>query len=216
MEKSKTFLRAAGILMGATMLTTCVLGGTLAKYSSNATAKGSAKVAKWDIEVGSQKLGSLTSIDMFDTIYDLDGSTPSLLAAGDADEEIRKSLEGNNEVLAPGTWGDVDFTVENKGDVKASINVTLSKNSANNLPLLYSDDGTNWYDDVADLDLTTDLAPDGTAKVAFLWKWAFDSNDDEASATTKSSDTKDTGLGEAANGTPTDMIDVSITANQRD
>ena len=46
MRKNK-FMRAASGLLVAVLLTTCVISGTFAKYTSTSTGTDSARVARW-------------------------------------------------------------------------------------------------------------------------------------------------------------------------
>lgn len=99
MEKKETTFRKknrsvknAVLLFGAVLITTSLLGGTLAKYVSDlGSAKDEARVAKWGITEENQ------SLDMFKTAYDG--------VAGAANNTV-ESKDGA-KVMAPGTKGDV-------------------------------------------------------------------------------------------------------------
>lgn len=51
MKKSNRFMRLSGVLLVLTLVTSCFMGGTLAKYVSEDEGKDSARVAKWGVEV---------------------------------------------------------------------------------------------------------------------------------------------------------------------
>ncbi len=50
MKKNK-MLRMASALLVLTLLTTCIIGGTFAKYTTSGTATDTARVAKWGVKV---------------------------------------------------------------------------------------------------------------------------------------------------------------------
>ncbi|MEO1772244.1 hypothetical protein [Candidatus Enterococcus ferrettii] len=99
MEKNKTAgrkrnksVKTAVLLFGAVLITTSLLGGTLAKYVSElGSAKDEARVAKWGITEESQ------SLNMFKTAYDdISGAAANTVESKDG-----------AKVMAPGTKGDV-------------------------------------------------------------------------------------------------------------
>ena len=89
MKKNK-MMRLASALLVLTLLTTCVISGTFAKYVTAHNATDTARVAKWGVEV------SLAAYDLFDTEY--------------AKNDTYASISGNavvssdtDNLLAPGT-----------------------------------------------------------------------------------------------------------------
>ena len=84
--KKNTMMRIASVLMIAVLLTTCVISGTFAKYTTSTTGSDKARVAYW----GWDQEAALT-IDLFDTTYDND----AVLSSGEVD--------GFENVIAPGT-----------------------------------------------------------------------------------------------------------------
>ena len=50
-------MRSASVLLVATLLTTSVISGTLAKYTTQDAAEDTARVAKWGVEL--QAIGNL-------------------------------------------------------------------------------------------------------------------------------------------------------------
>lgn len=50
MKKNK-MLRLASVLLIVVILTTCVIGGTLAKYTTSDSAADTARVAQWGVTV---------------------------------------------------------------------------------------------------------------------------------------------------------------------
>lgn len=89
--KTNTMMRVASVLLVAVLLSTCVISGTFAKYTTSATGSDSARVAKWGIKMGSD------DTDAFVAVYD---------AADD------NQVDGNGEpVVAPGTSGAASYKV---------------------------------------------------------------------------------------------------------
>ena len=83
MKKTK-FMRAALLLLVLTLITSCFVGGTFAKYTTSTTGSDSARVAYWGFGQGAS-----TNIDLFDGVYN------NVKASGEVD--------GFSKVIAPGT-----------------------------------------------------------------------------------------------------------------
>ena len=83
MKKNK-MMRIASVLLVAVLLTTCVISGTFAKYTTSTTGTDKARVAYW----GWDQAATLT-IDLFDASY------TNVTSKGEVD--------GFSNVIAPGT-----------------------------------------------------------------------------------------------------------------
>ena len=94
-----------------TLLTTCVISGTFAKYTTQAGGSDTARVAKWGVEVAAS--GSL-----FATTYATDDANATT---------ITNSVESSNdnEVVAPGTKSDKGITFEIKGTPEVAVRVDV-------------------------------------------------------------------------------------------
>lgn len=94
-RKSNKSVKTAVLLFGAVLLTTSLLGGTLAKYVGTiGEASDTARVARWGLTEEAQ------SLDMFDTAYlSPDGLNTTV-------KNVTDPSDGQN-VIAPGTKGDV-------------------------------------------------------------------------------------------------------------
>ena len=199
--KKNRMMRLAAFLLVCVLLTTSVISGTYAKYVSTATATDTAKVAKWQINVGTVNIAQadtqVITFGLFDTINDTDGSG----------EEKHVSAG----LIAPGTKGAFDVTITNNSEVDANIKAALSAKETNgDIPIQYSVDGTTWKANLADLSVDENLAPGASAEVNVLWQWVYEV--DEAG------DTADTRLGiAAASGTaPAVEVTMAVTATQID
>lgn len=204
MKKNK-MMRIASVLLVAVLLSTCAISGTFAKYTSKATASDTARVAKWDIEVedtniavtGAQPTVTFDLFNCTDTNVDTDGS-------------------GAEKVIAPGTAGSFELTIENLSEVKAKYTIELSETNAGNIPLKYSIDNTTWVDSVAELTMTAltdqEIGMNATKNQTVYWKWVFEGTAEGAHA--GQTDATDTELGIA--GTATVTITATITVTQVD
>ena len=186
MKKTK-FMRAALLLLVLTLITSCFVGGTFAKYTTSASGSDSARVATW----GFNDTGSVTLNDLFKTAYD-------------------KNVNGKADVIAPGTTNSATFAFKFSGQEAApevaytfTVNPTitgdydsLDANGSFKWTLAKGDAAATEYDTVANLlDAIKKLSGDtsgtmtydpGKLPTAFTsadevyhigWNWAFDGND---------------------------------------
>lgn len=207
MEKAKRspFMRIAGVMLGASLLMTCVISGTLAKYTSAATGSATATVAKWSVEVNGTDITKKDTVtfDLFNTV-------------NEADTEAAE----NNVVagkIAPGTGGSFALKIDNKSEVDAVYTMALTETNNSSVPIQYSLDKDVWADDLTAINTDqTDVALDketGTKTVTVYWRWMFDGTDDGAPA--GQTDLTDTALG-TADTAPTVQIAASFTVTQVD
>lgn len=104
MKKNK-MLRIASILLVVTLLSTCVISGTFAKYVTKAEGTDTARVAKWGV------LLTLNAGNTFDTKYKTHDTS--------YDGELSVESSNGDKVVAPGTSAaDID------AEIKASVSGT--------------------------------------------------------------------------------------------
>lgn len=108
MKKNKFMRLASGLLVG-TLLTTCAISGTFAKYTTQDAAEDSARVAKWGVEL--QIMGSLYG-DAY-VAGAKDDSVPTLYSTDDSVSVYNKNEDKN--VVAPGTKSDAGLTFKLNG-----------------------------------------------------------------------------------------------------
>lgn len=132
MKRNNKLLKASGVLLVLTLITSCFVGGTLAKYVSEGDGKDSARVAKWGVEV------AVTGDEAFKTTYgknDASSSVSSNTVASAGSESVTftwtssagsKSEKVNvNDVIAPGTEGTFGgISVTGKPEVAVKIETT--------------------------------------------------------------------------------------------
>lgn len=215
--KKNRILRLASALLVLTLLTTCAISGTFAKYTTSTSGSDKARVAYWGFDQAAS-----TTIDLFDTIY----------------ENVKS--ENNDNVIAPGTEKTSTFafgydtnTKANAPEVAYTLKVDATVTGSYNA--LDANDSFKWTLKAPSATTTTEydtvdalvaaikaLSGDesgskqyaaGQLPDAFTaadevytigWKWAFDGND-----------TTDTAMGNAATLENVNLT-ITITATQVD
>jgi len=168
--KKNRMMRLASILLVCVLLSTSVISGTFAKYTSTASGTDTAKVAKWDIKLDGAAIAQTFGFDLFETIVDT--------VDGNADEEVAAN------VIAPGTKGSFDIVLKNDSEVDAQYKIDFTSDNKN-VPLTYTVkvDGTTTGTGLANVAFAR-IDMGETKTVTVEWVWAFDGDD-----------TVDTGLG---------------------
>lgn len=123
--KKNMFLRVASVLLVLTLLSTCAISGTFAKYVTSADDSDTARVAKWGVEVktwNTDKTGG-AKVSLFSKEYNETGSVTvqasdkNLVAPGTKNETgVQFSITGTPEVAVD---VQVDLVVINDVFVKA-------------------------------------------------------------------------------------------------
>ena len=220
-------MRAASGLLVAVLLTTCVISGTFAKYTTKSTGEDSARVATW----GFNDKSSITLKGLFKTAY-----------KNGEDAETVKSNNTDANVIAPGTTNSAEFKFDYTGTTKkpevaytfkvSTDGSNCDESIQNNKNIVWSLDGTEFATDesgtswnklckaieaLAGESTGTKEYKPGELPEAFnngnnqkhtvAWKWVYNTSD--------AADEEDTKMGNA-----TDLADVilkiTITATQVD
>ena len=236
MAKTRS-LKIAAFLLVLTLVTSCYVGGTFAKYVVGSQAGASARVAKFGVGITAN--GSL-----FASEYASD--TPGLTAIANS----VVAYNGTDKLVAPGTKGNaVSFTLSGKPEV--AVRVTYS--AVGNITLdNWQDEQGNFYcplsvkingvvvdghsyqsaqlfidainQEIAQHNKTyapnTDLASEeADSGLSISWSWPFEYGGDENSDAVKTeNNAKDTYLGNqaAADKAAVFSIQVSATVTQVD
>ena len=114
MKKTK-LMRAALLLLVLTLITSCFVGGTFAKYTTSEKGSDTARVAKWGVEITANGATFAEAYDA-DTKKVVDAITNSVIA---------KSVvsAGTDKVVAPGTKGNmVGMTITGTPEVAVRVN----------------------------------------------------------------------------------------------
>lgn len=138
MKKNNALMRASGILLVLTLGTSCFVGGTFAKYVSEADATDTARVAKWGVTVA-------VAGDAFSTTYGKDDISSTV--------ETNTVISSNEDnVVAPGTKGSFGGYDEHEplpaltitGEPEVAVNVNTDATvTLNNW--VDADNNTNFY-----------------------------------------------------------------------
>ena len=196
-------MRAATILLVLTLMTSCFVGSTFAKYTGSMTTQDTARVAKFEVYAFGTLIDTqadTVTIDLFkeSEVYDTKGDADYTVAANDAD-----IVDGTDYIIAPGSWGKFTFNVKNKSEVNVTYAIDYTVNEAG-VPLLWSiDDGNTWTDDLANVSDTGIDINDTGVDTTILWKWDY--------TVDAARDTADTTLGFAGTAAPSIQIKVTFT-----
>ena len=209
--KKNRMMRLASVLLVLTLLSTSVISGTFAKYTTSVTSNDKARVAKWGFEATNN---SLVITDLFKNSYD-----------GTVNSEV--------DVIAPGTQNsveapEVDYTFEVAVETSGTTtNLDKNKNfkwKLDNteydtfaqlktaLEALDGNQPNNKYDAGKLPTAFYGATPNGTITHTIGWEWKFDNITGGAS---DNEDVLDTEMGNAD--TLEDVsIKITITATQID
>lgn len=199
-------MKVAALLLALTLMTSCFVGGTFAKYTSESAGSDTARVALWKF--------TLEGADMTDEF------TFNLFDYTDANVDVN-GLNDSDKVIAPGTGGYFQIDLVNNSEVNARYTISFRETNDSNIPLQYSVDGTTWVDSIIELGTTalTNVAIEmgHGAQATIYWRWAFNDTDTavtDGSAHDGQTNQTDTTLGEA--GSATVKITATVTVEQVD
>lgn len=233
MKKSNKLMRVSGVLLVLTLITSCFVGGTFAKYVSEGKGDDTARVAKWGVEVEVKGDGFKTKYGKDDLNSSITGSTvissseDKVVAPGTKGTFGGIKITGTPEVAVQiKTTADVKFEnwdVQENGDFYCPLVFTIGDKTINGLD--YSKETAGEADSFAfaikdaiekatskGITPNTDLSEIGK-DITYSWEWPFE----KATGTgCNQSDELDTKLGNnAANGNaPRVKIDIKTTVTQ--
>lgn len=210
-RKKNWAMRMASLTLLFTLISACLMSGTLAKYTTQGQGSDTARVAKWGVEVTANSSGLFSPTYEFDTTptsttlgaYSVSSAngTDKVLAPGTEGEAFGFSISGTPEVATKVTLSNFDYELTNWGLNEADIPVkwTLTRTVGGSLTTLVTDgtlaDVKTALDNAANASIeyapNTDLSQ-GSATDGFTLSWAWDFG------TTTADDDRDTALGDAA------------------
>lgn len=121
--KKHNMMRVASALAVVTLLSTSVISGTLAKYTSTASSTATATVAKWSFKVGAGGTNVTATNDITGTnpfTFDLFGSIKD---TGGTEKETDVTDVTGKHIIAPGTSGQITLALENDSQVNAGYTI---------------------------------------------------------------------------------------------
>lgn len=229
MKKTK-FMRAALLLLVLTLITSCFVGGTFAKYTTSTTGSDSARVAYWGFDQNAS-----TTIKLFDTTYDngnvKSSNTDNVIAPGtEKSVDFGFKYTGNGNNTAPevaytfgikaemtGSYAALDsnpnfkWTLKNGNETKEYSTVAKLLEAINNLSGSADGSGTKDYQP-GELPTAFGTAA-ANANCTVGWKWAFETS--TGAGQPAAQDKTDTDMGNAANLNNV-ALTITITATQID
>lgn len=220
--KKNRMMRTAAVLLVAVLLTTSVISGTFAKYTTSASSWDSARVANW----GFERTNSMDLTNLFLGSY-------TNVASNNGDDVIAPGTEGSTTFSfaydgANGEDGpEVAYTFEVKVEASCDNAILANKN------ILWQLDNKgygSWDKMIADITALSgsttgkqEYAPN-TLPAAFTdadevhtisWKWIFDETAANKEADTVNGDDLDTAMGND-DALANCSIKITITATQVD
>jgi hypothetical protein len=196
-EKNKNTFRIGALLLVACLISSVMLSGTFAKYTSEYAGQDTALVARWSFTGnfdGQPLNGTNIDLPIWDHNYSTNIYEKYVGSVG--------GVAGEYYLIAPGIQGQftVDFTYDADVDADLIFNFTKSGNAANLVPLQYSlasDFGTIYYSldalenaiidtttnttitgENGDYDITDTVASGPVAiKKTVYWRWPYDAGD---------------------------------------
>lgn len=215
MKKNK-MMRLASCLLVAILLTTSVISGTFAKYTTTTGSQDSARVATWGF-----KNASIDITGLFKDAYDetVQGKADVIAPGTENSATFKFNYDASNGSEAPEV--DYTFTVDTTGSTIADD----IKNNANIKWSLDNGDYGTWETLMANIAKLSGNASGtmtykaGTAPAGFTtadeahtisWKWAFEDADN-----TTNQDATDTAMGNKAILDEVKIV-INVTATQVD
>ncbi len=123
MKKNK-MMRMASALLVATLLSTSVIAGTFAKYTTSTESTDSARVAKWGVSITMKDDNSA-----FSSTYKKDDTTETTSSITNSVEAKAGTDSNKDMVVAPGTTGSTEFNVKGTPEVAFKLAVDVSVTS---------------------------------------------------------------------------------------
>lgn len=187
MRKRFNFGRIGALALALTLITTCLMGGTLAKYTSTVEGKGTATAAKWKVVFKANDEAQTKAFT-----FDL------------TDAGVNKNNVVSGKV-APGSTGSIPIEIDAAGsEVAATLSYIIDKENISKMPIeFYGDEAcTQKLTEFTVSKEITAGATDEEAKLSktIYWKWVT------------SDDTADTGVGESAT---SEAITITLKAEQK-
>lgn len=220
MKKTK-FMRAALLLLVLTLITSCFVGGTFAKYTTSTTGNDSARVAKW----GFTEAATIELDDLFKTAYDttVSAKTDVIAPGTTGSDTFQFTYGGNTDVTAPEVA--YTFEVSTTGSecadyIKSNTNIKWKLDSGEwgtwdaLIAAIEALDGNKTDNRYEPNDLPEAFQATGENTHTVSWVWAFD---DDATTPIEGTnlDAKDTEMGNKANLDEVKLV-ITITATQID
>lgn len=223
MKKQNTIYKIAGLLFTLVLVTSTLVGGTFAKYTTSETGTDSARVAKFGVTITANgttfaKEYATDDAGVKGTITNSVVSTDKVIAPGTKGNMASMTLTGTPEVAVKVSY---DATVElgdkwvgsSENEYYCPLEITVGNTTFKGTTYESADAFENAIKTAIDgyskeYAPNTDLSTKGAESLNISWAWAFEGNDN----------VKDTYLGDqaVANNAATISIEVKTTVTQID
>ncbi len=208
MKKNWT-MRVGIALVALTLITSCFVGGTFAKYTTAGTGTDSARVAKFGVTVTANGTMFTDKYDSADEATVVGQGQAKVVAPGTKGNMASMTLTGKPEVDVKVTyaatielndkWVDAENNFYFPIDIKVNgQEVELSGATSKEAVISAVANAINNYS--KEYKAGTDLSTVGDNALAISWEWDFEGNDD----------VKDTFLGNQANDGNAGEIKISV------
>lgn len=192
MKKKSYVGRLGALALMLTVITTCLLGGTMARYVTEVTGSATATVASWSFKANENDT-TFNAIDLSSTAYTKETLKENVIAPGTSGE-FTISIDGTGSDV--GIAYDVDIKTANgttlPDDLKFATKKITAQDKGDTLGSLTMPTGTINY---------TDAANGMKKDITIYWAWDFGEND-----TTSSNDNAHAGK--------TWTLDIAVTGKQ--
>lgn len=199
MKKRFNFGRLGALALALTLVTSCLTGGTLAKYTTSVSGTGNAAVAKWSFKAG-HKNGE----EVFQN-FNLEKTADD---TGVAEGKIAPGTTGTLPIYVELTGTEVatKITIEMEltGDVKLPENLTFQV-TGDSTQIKAEDIEKDNKKMVKSIELSAEAAKVYSKDLSIQWNWPYD--------VSTSADTVDTANGKSIE---TANIKVTVTGTQLD
>lgn len=171
--KKKVYAARLGVTaLALTLVTTCLMGSTLARYVTEVTGSASATVAKWSFKA-SEAEGStnFTDIDLGRTAYDSSTIKADVIAPG---------TSGSFDIVIDGTGSEVGIDYEIK--LEAATDTTFPDDMVFSTEAITEAKPGKSFSEFINTAIEgsvnqSDVAEAMKKTVTIYWAWAFDEND---------------------------------------
>ncbi len=216
MKNKNRIFRVSALLLVLCFISTVMISGTFAKYTSEYSGQDTALIAKWDLDVTDGSHDFAISPD--------DPAEAELDLFSHAYNENIIATDGTQNIIAPGVSGDFILSVTNNSDVAAKVEFAFSKTGAD-VPIQYClgnfGEEDTIYNSLTALQNALNLLnkfkkvaeTNGTATQTVYWRWPYEVGD---GAGLVASDEEDTELGQASAGASRTnyVLTITTTATQ--
>ena len=219
MKKTK-LMRAALLLLVLTLITSCFVGGTFAKYTTSKTGSDIARVAKWGVKITAEGTTFATTYTTDDTsvtgIANSVVSTEDVVAPGTSGKMAAVKLSGTPEVAVnvkcKGAFATTGWTIKVNGveTYYCPLKITVGTTEIEGTGYIGNKEGFEKAvnDEIGkyskDYGVNTVLSDKTGDSLAVSWEWEFNGND-----------VNDTALGDLTTA-PTVTLAITTTVTQID